>query len=432
MSFHPSFHRGSRARWATCSLCPGWQRRGGSFSVAAGLTRDREAEKTMMSQENQTQSRPLNLCNLKEKMMLTRRQTVLGAAIGTTIPLGVACAANPDYDGAVKSLWRHSSEKPADAPALMRELVRYATLAPSSHNTQCWRFRIQESAILIEPDLTRRTPVVDPDDHHLWVSLGCAAENLAQAALANGLKAEALVTTAGTGGVAVSLEPTQPAASALYQAIVDRQCTRGDYDGKPVSLDELRLLEQAGSGKGVRLKLLTERPALEKVLEYIVAGSDAQVRDPAFVNELKAWIRFGKSQAVQAGDGLFSGSSGNPSLPTWLGRPVMGLFFTEKAEREKYTRQIRNSSGVAVFVSDANDKAHWAEAGRCYERFALQATALGIRNAFLNQPVEVSTIRPQFAAWLGVGNARVDLVVRFGRGPKMPSSLRRPVQAVLI
>ena len=364
--------------------------------------------------------------------MLTRRQTVLGAAIGTTIPLGVARAADPDYDEAVKSIWRHSSEKPADTPALMRELVRYATLAPSSHNTQCWRFRIQERAILIEPDLTRRTPVVDPDDHHLWVSLGCAAENLAQAALANGLKAEAAVTTTGTGGIAVSLAPTQAVASALYQALVDRQCTRGDYDGEPVSLDERRLLEQAGSGKGVRVKLLTERPALEKVLEYIVAGSNVQVRDPAFVDELKAWIRFGKSQAVLSGDGLYSGSSGNPSLPTWLGRPVMGLFFTEKAEQEKYTRQVRNSAGIAVFVSDKDDKEHWVEVGRCYERFALQATALGIRNAFLNQPVEVSTIRAQFAAWLGVGNARPDLVVRFGRGPKMPSSLRRPVQAVLV
>jgi hypothetical protein len=85
-----------------------------------------------------------------------------------------------------------------------------------------------------------------------------------------------------------------------------------------------------------------------------------------------------------------------------------------------------------VFVSDANDKAHWIEAGRCYERFALQATALGIRNAFLNQPVEVVSIRPQFASALGLGSQRPDLVVRFGRGPAMPLSMRRPVQAVLL
>jgi hypothetical protein len=50
----------------------------------------------------------------------------------------------------------------------------------------------------------------------------------------------------------------------------------------------------------------------------------------------------------------------------------------------------------------------------------------------LNQPVEVSTLRPQFADFLGIGKRRPDLVVRFGRGPKLPASLRRPVEAVLV
>ena len=84
-----------------------------------------------------------------------------------------------------------------------------------------------------------------------------------------------------------------------------------------------------------------------------------------------------------------------------------------------------------MFVGQAADKAHWVEVGRCYERFALQATALGIRNAFLNQPVEVAALRPPFAAALGLAGLRPDLVVRFGRGPVLPRSLRRPVDAVL-
>lgn len=75
---------------------------------------------------------------------------------------------------------------------------------------------------------------------------------------------------------------------------------------------------------------------------------------------------------------------------------------------------------------------HWVEAGRCYERFALQAAALGIRNAMLNQPVEVLALRPQFANLLEIGGRRADLVVRFGRGPEMPKSLRRPLLAVQV
>ncbi|MEP6825086.1 MAG: Tat pathway signal protein, partial [Ramlibacter sp.] len=228
-------------------------------------------------------------------------------------------------------------------------------------------------------------------------------------------------------------EATKQRITPLFQAIAERQCTRGDYDGQPISPAELRALEQAGTGDGVSVRLLTARPAIEGVLESVVAANTAQMGNAAFVEELKAWIRFGADEALRTGDGLFSGTTGNPSVPRWLGSRIMGLFFTPKSENERYARQIRNSAGIAVFVSERSDKEHWVEAGRCYERFALQATALGIRNAFLNQPVEVGTFRPQFAAWLGLSsNQRPDLVVRFGRGPAMPLSMRRPVQDVLV
>jgi len=172
---------------------------------------------------------------------------------------------------------------------------------------------------------------------------------------------------------------------------------------------------------------------MESVLAYTVAANTVQMNDAAFVTELKEWIRFGTDEALRTGDGLFAGATGNPALPRWLGSRVMDLFFTPKSENERYARQIRNSAGIAVFVAERSDPAHWVEAGRCYERFALQATALGIRNAFLNQPVEVAAIRPQFAAWLGLAShQRPDLVVRFGRGPAMPLSMRRPLQEVLV
>jgi hypothetical protein len=350
----------------------------------------------------------------------------------------VGCSSGASHDEAARSLRRPIAANTGDRAVLMQELVRYATLAPSSHNTQCWKFRVRDRgptrSITIEPDPERRTPVVDPDDHHLFVSLGCATENLVQAALANGLQGEARFDATGVGAIVVGLQPTQASSSPLFQAIPVRQCTRGDYDGRPLAAAELRLLEQAGTGNGVRVLLLTERPAMERVLEYVVSGNTAQINDPAFVAELKAWIRFSADEAARTGDGLYSGATGNPSLPRWLGSRMMDLFFTPKSENERCAKQVRNSAGIALFVSDANDKAHWVEAGRCYERFALQATVLGVRNAFLNQPVEVASIRPQFASAMGLaglGGQRPDLVVRFGRGPTMPWSMRRPVQAVL-
>lgn len=365
--------------------------------------------------------------------MLLRRQVILSAAAcGMLSPALVGCSSSADEQEAAHALRRPLAGANSDHTHVMRELVRYATLAPSSHNTQCWTFHLQDRAIVIAPDLSRRCPVVDPDDHHLYVSLGCATENLAHAALAAGMQANASFDAGGKGDITVSLESTRASVTPMFQAIAERQCTRGDYDGQPISNDELRLLERAGMGNGVRVMLLTERAAMEKVLAYVVAGNTAQMDNPAFVAELKEWIRFSANEAQMTGDGLFAATTGNPTMPRWLASPAMSLFYTPKSENDRYARQIRNSAGIAVFVSESSDKAHWIESGRCYERFALQATALGLRNAFVNQPVEVGSIRPQLASALGLGSQRPDLVVRFGRGPQMPMSMRRPVQSVLV
>jgi len=336
------------------------------------------------------------------------------------------------YENVADRTWRHGKPAAGDKAALLHELVRYATLAPSSHNTQCWKFRLEEGVISILPDLSRRCPAVDPDDHHLFVSLGCAAENLIQAALANGLKGHAGFDAAGGDALRVALERTSPVASTLFQAIPERQSTRREYDGQPIARQELQLLEKAGTGSGVQVILLTERQAMETVLEYVVQGNTAQMSDQAFVEELKKWIRFSGDEAVRTGDGLYAASSGNPPSPTWLGNLLFGLFFTPKSENDKYAKHVRSSAGIAIFVSDTSGPAQWVEVGRCYERFALQSAALGIRNAMHNQPVEVPTLRAQFATYMGVGKRRPDLVVRFGRGPKLPSSLRRPVETVLV
>ena len=369
------------------------------------------------------------------------------AALPLTLPLAQtvnAGEADESYGAAVANIWRPMnttitepvSERIADQLLLKRELVRYATLAASSHNTQCWKFKIASNGIVILPDLSRRCPVVDPDNHHLFVSLGAATENLAQAALANGMQAEVNFDADATQAIGIALTPTKAIASPLFKAIPDRQCTRAEYDGKPLSAEELSLLELAGTGEGVHILLHTEKQAMENILAYVVAGNSTQMRDAAFMAELKSWIRFSSSDAVRTGDGLYSATLGNPSVPKWLGSPLFNVLFNEKSENDKYAKQIRSSAGIAIFVSDANDKAHWLEVGRCYERFALQATALGIRSAFLNQAVEVTKVRQQFANHLNIDESvdagRIDLVVRFGRGKMMPKSLRRPIESVLI
>ena len=339
-----------------------------------------------------------------------------------------ALATDAGYGTTLRAL-RSPLSKPPEHGALLLELVRCATLAANGHNTQPWKFRLSPDVISIQPDLARRTPVVDPDEHHLWVSLGCATENLVLAAAALGKHADVVF---GPPEVHVALDNTTPAPSPLVDAIFQRQCTRAEYDGQVLPTDVLEELARAADRRGVHLLLLTERAKIEGVLGCVTQGNSAQIRDRAFVSELKNWIRFNEADALAAGDGLFSRLTGNPTLPRWLGNMMFSMLLSEKSENEKCVKQMRSSAGVAVFVGEHADPAHWFEVGRAYEHFALAAATLGVRTAFLNQPVEVPAVRTEFAQWLGLGAGRPDLVVRFGRGPQTPYSLRRPVAEVIV
>ncbi len=308
-----------------------------------------------------------------------------------------------------------------------RELVRFASLAANSHNTQPWTFTASANRIVIAPDFTRRCPAVDPDDHHLFVSLGCAAENLVLAASMLGLKANAIVEG---DEIVIDLETSPSSSSPLAEAITARQSTRTIYDGKPVSPETLRLLEGACREPGVSTIMISDRAGISDVADYVVQGNSAQMRDKAFMEELLRWLRFSEADAMARMDGLFSRCSGNPAMPAWIARPLLGFFFTEEGENKKYREQIESSAGVVVLAADASDKAHWIAVGRACQRFGLQATALGLKYAFVNQPVEVPAVRSQFAAVMGLGERRPDIIMRFGTGPALPNSLRRAPEQV--
>lgn len=357
--------------------------------------------------------------------MANRRQfltTALG--LSAAVSGGPSAAAEAmTYDEAVKSSWAPLRALPRD-----RELVRFATLAANSHNTQPWIFSARGNVITIGPDVTRRCPAVDPDDHHLYVSLGCAAENLVLAASTLGWRADPVVDG---DRIVITLEEALPAASALADAIPVRQCTRAAYAGTADAPGILRQLENACREPGVSAIVITERAAMAKVADYVLDGNSAQMRDKAFMRELVSWIRFNEAEALATMDGLFAPASGNPSLPSWVARPLLKLFFTESGENKKYREQLDSSAGVVVLAADRSDKAHWIAVGRACQRFGLQATALGLKYAFINQPVEVAALRPQFATWLGLGDRRPDIVMRFGTGPNLPRSLRRPPDLVM-
>ncbi|MCZ8320143.1 MAG: Tat pathway signal protein [Novosphingobium sp.] len=358
------------------------------------------------------------------------RRSALGAGLSVAVLGTVGYGLWPRMDGYREEAERQRRLLTGDPE--LEELIRMATLAANGHNTQPWRFRLDDQKVVILPDFARRTAVVDPDDHHLFVSLGCATENLVIAAAALGLGSDVVIGAGAEPQIDIALPGALPGAQDLYQAIPQRQSTRSVYDGQPISTADMALLEAAAREEGVSVLFFTEAADRDAILDFVIQGNSVQMNDPAFIQELRQWLRFSPASAVQTGDGLFTACSGNPVMPDWIGGQVFKMFFTKASENDKYRDHIRSSAGIAVFVGDRADPEHWIKVGRSFQRFALQATALGIRNAHVNQPVEVPSVRTEFARWLGMPDERPDLVIRFGRAPAMPMSLRRPVSAVLV
>lgn len=363
--------------------------------------------------------------------MVTRRTLLIGGALA----LGGAGAAGSevrrmgtmaDYTAAIDPL---RAPLPTNPDA--RDLIRFATLAANSHNTQAWQFRLEGDRINILPDRARATPVVDPDDHHMFTSLGCAAETLSVAAASRGMPGEVRFDTASWE---ISFERTTGTATNtdLSDAIPLRQSTRGRFDGSTMNPADLGSLAGAARIPGVDLILITDRVQMGQVGDLIAAGNTAQLADPVFMTELKHWMRFSPRRAAAIGDGLFSAAGGNPTMPDWLGPIVLDRIFTAQTDNKDTAAKLASSAGLAVFVGTEDTAASWVQVGRACTRFALKATAMGLKHAHLNQPVEVVSLRPDLAALIGLPGRKPGLVMRFGRGEALPFSARRAVNEVII
>lgn len=86
-------------------------------------------------------------------------------------------------------------------------MIEQATKAPSGHNTQPWLFRIVEAGIEIHPDKTKTLSIVDGNQREMFISLGCATENLCLAAQTKGYSTQ--VNIADNGNITVKLSPMQ-------------------------------------------------------------------------------------------------------------------------------------------------------------------------------------------------------------------------------
>ncbi len=316
----------------------------------------------------------------------------------------------------------------------LERLIEYAIKAPSGHNTQPWHFTIGEGEIHIHPDFNRALPVVDSDNHALYISLGCAVENIVLAASHYKMRADVRISQKDNEPhfITISVESDSTIEKdELFDYISERQSTRNEYTDKEVPKRDLKELKNSFEFEGVDLITLTEESEIDELEPLIIEGSNRQFQNKDFVKELVDWFRFSKAEAEKKGDGLWIKSMGLPNMPRFIGNIVMKHFVTAKSEAKRWKKLIDATSGFALFTTAQNDIAHWIRLGRSFQRFGLTATKLDISHAHVNMPCEELEVRKELAAKFNLGSKHPLLLIRFGYSEPMPYSSRRDLEEVL-
>jgi len=310
-------------------------------------------------------------------------------------------------------------------------LVAQAVKAPSGHNTQPWKFRQNESAVEVYPDFDRRLPVVDPDDRELFVSLGCAVENLCLAAQTKGYKSA--VSVGDTGVVMVSLaEEAGVKPSPLFNQIDTRQTNRSVYNSEEIALDVLKKLQSIRSEKGISVHYYARQTKqFNDIEQYVLQGNTNQMQKEAFKAELKSWMRFNKKHQDQTLDGLSYAVFGAPNVPRWMAEPIMSMAINTRTQNKADREKIDSASHLVLFTTRENSRREWVNLGRTLQRFLLTATELGIAHAYLNQPNEQPEIAAEMAKTLDLDGEYPTVLLRVGYGEQQAYSKRRSVGDVI-
>lgn len=307
-------------------------------------------------------------------------------------------------------------------------MIEQAIKAPSGHNTQPWIFEVGEDGITLKPDMSKSLPVVDADNREMFVSLGCALENLVIAASTKGYCSDIKVTDSGCVQVSFSLEEKKYRYASLFPQIILRSTNRSVYSGKSVE-DSLvvRLINSSQEGNVGIFSYARGSKEYGNMETLIFQGNEIQMGDDAFKEELKEWMRYNKRHAERERDGLSYAVFGAPNLPIFISKTIMNGLLRPTAQNKSDLKKMKSSSHAVLFTVNHNVPEEWISLGRCLQRLLLQLTEHGISYAFMNQPCEIEDISRKLCRNLGLGTRFPVVLLRVGYAAPMPFSLRKEV-----
>jgi ribosomal protein L7Ae-like RNA K-turn-binding protein len=303
-------------------------------------------------------------------------------------------------------------------------LLNYAILAPSSHNSQPWKFNVTNDSILVFADKSRRLQVADADQRELFISLGCALENLIVAADHFGYNSSVAYFPGEEDLVAKVV--LQPAANSsgdprLFSAILSRQTNRNPYEPRTISQGDLETIKSLSSDANVSIFISSDSVVKKSFLDLVVQANGIQYSDANFKSELGHWL----GQGVMGPTGVQAKMA-----------QLAVVFLDVGPEQTEKDALLINSSPYLGFISTANnDSISSVKAGRTLEHFWLCATALGVSLHPMSQALETAQTKANLTDLLPAqsGTRQVQQAFRLGyANPSTEHSTRRPLQEVLI
>ena len=310
--------------------------------------------------------------------------------------------------------------------------VRYAILAPSSHNSQPWRFFIHGNRLDLKTDRSRALSVVDPDDRELIISCGAALFQLCVALRYFGYETQIerspkcfdpdVLATVRLGKPLTRAD----ADERLFAAIPRRHTNRAPFTPQAVS-EPLRLaLLEAARQEGAWL-YATSGMSKEALATLTGEGDRIQSADPRFRAELATWLRPNDSDDL---DGMAGSTRGLSDVGAYVAPLLVRTFEWAGARAAKDHELAVGSPLLAVLGTPGDGERDWLAAGEALAHVLLLATDAGLAASFLNQAVEVPALRVRLRELLGQ-SGHPQLVLRVGYGQPVLPTARRPIEHVV-
>lgn len=317
--------------------------------------------------------------------------------------------------------------------ARLEFLVRYAVLAPSTHNGQPWLFRVRGEALELFADRSRSLPICDPHDRELTISCGAALGFARLAARNFGREAHIdLLPSPRNPDLLARLRfgltlPPSSAEARRFRAIPDRHTARQPYTTDPVANDRIAHLRDLVLEPDIAFTLTADRSCHEQVGNLVAHADRLQMADPFYRRELAQWVR--SSRASRA-DGMSLASFGlSDQLSSIIARLIewLDLGF---GTATKHQRLAEQTPWLGLLLSERDDEQSWLRTGMALADILLEATAGGIACSFLNQPIEVPASRPRLGPIFGTSGLP-QMLIRLGRTANTAIAARREPRHVI-